>query len=243
MEINKYNELSIAVIGCGSIGKRHVEVLDKMGVGRIIACDPSEEMLKVIKEICPRCEPVSDYREALKEKPFAVYVLTPTKMHIPQAIEALEAGCHVFIEKPLSNSSEGTDRLAEVEKRTRKKVMAGFCFRYHDAHLYAKQILKTGRIGRLVSMRALAGENFPAVHPEYREMYLSKYSGAFEIVHDVDLAIWYADQEVEQVCGIYGPFSDHDFESPDTVEMLMKFKNKCIASVHLDFFRFPDAGK
>ena len=241
MEINnnKYSELTIAVIGCGAIGKRHIEVLDQMGVGRIIACDPSGDRLKVIKEICPRCEPVRAYSEALKKKPFAVYVLTPTQMHIPQAMEALEAGCHVFIEKPLSNSSEGTDKLAEAEKRTGKKVMVGFCFRFHKAHVCAKKILDSGRIGRLVSVRALAGECFPKVHPGYRNMYYSKYSGAFELVHEIDLAIWYAGRDVERVQGVHGAFSDHDFESPDTVEMLLKFKGKCVASVHLNFFQIP----
>ena len=117
--------------------------------------------------------------------------------------------------------------------------MIGLCFRYHEALLYAKNVLNSGRIGRLVSIRSLMGENFPAIHPEYREMYLSKYSGAFDLVHDIDLAIWYANQEVVQAQGIYGAFSDHDFESPDTVELLMKFKDKCVASVHLDFFQTP----
>jgi len=211
-----------------------------MGVGRIIACDPSEDRLKTIREICPRCEPVRDYREALKEKPFAAYILTPTQMHIPQALEALEAGCHVFLEKPISNSSEGVDKLAEAEKRTGKKVMVGFCFRHHVAHLYAREVLKSGRIGRLVSIRSIGGENFPAIHPGYRDMYLSKYSGAFEmIVHNVDLAFWYSEQEVEKVYSVYGPFSDHDFESPDTIEMLLKFKNKCVASLHSDLFQMP----
>ena len=117
--------------------------------------------------------------------------------------------------------------------------MVGFCFRYHKALLYAKKLLDDGEIGRAVSIRALMGEDFPAIHPEYKDMYLSKYSGAFELVHDIDLAIWLAGSEVEDVYGIYGSFSDYEFESPDTVEMLMKFKGKCTASVHLDFFQSP----
>jgi predicted dehydrogenase len=70
-------------------------------------------------------------------------------------------------------------------------------------------------------------------------MYLSKYSGAFELVHDLDLAIWYANQKVDNVYGVYGPFSDYEFESPDTIELLLSFENKCVATVHLDFFQTP----
>jgi len=240
MEVSsKYSNFTVAVIGCGAIGKRHIEVLDKMGLGKIIACDPSNERLADIKVICPRAELVNDYHDALAQKPFAVYILTPTKMHIAQAMEAIEAGAHVFIEKPLSNSSEGTEVLEKAAERLNKKVMIGFCFRYHDALLYAKKELDSGRIGRLVSIRALMGENFPSIHPEYKEMYLSKYSGAFELVHDLDLAIWYANQEVKNVFGVCGPFSDYEFESPDTVEMLVEFKEKCVATVHLDMFQTP----
>ena len=91
MEI-KYSGLKTVVAGCGSIGRRHIEVLLNMGVDNITACDPNEETLKMIKKDFPCVETISNYSEALKEKPFAVFVLTPTKMHIPMAIEALKSG-------------------------------------------------------------------------------------------------------------------------------------------------------
>jgi len=231
--------ISVLVAGLGAIGKRHVDILKELGVGKLFVFDPNADAVKLILDKYPDVTAVDSYEAGLLKKPFAVFVLTPTKMHIPMAIEALEAGAHVFIEKPLSNSSEGIDALKDAMTKANRQVMVGFCMRYHSVLLKAKEILTRGDIGRLVSVRAMVGEDFPSIHPEYKEMYLSKYSGAFELVHDIDLAIWYADMKVKTVYGVYGSFSDYEFESPDTVEMLMEFENKCVATVHLDFFQNP----
>ena len=238
MEIT-FENISVLVAGLGAIGKRHVDILKELGVGKLYVFDPNTDAVKLILDKYPDVEAVDSYEAGLLKKPFAVFILTPTKMHIPMAIEALEAGCHVFIEKPLSNSSEGIDSLKEAMEKANRQVMIGFCMRYHSVLLKAKELLDSGTIGRLVSVRAMVGEDFPSIHPEYKEMYLSKYSGAFELVHDIDLAIWYANQNVKNVYGVYGPFSDYEFESPDTVELLMEFENKCVATVHLDFFQSP----
>lgn len=239
MEVSNYHNLSVLVAGCGAIGKRHIDILKQIGVSNIIVCDPNEAYVKAVTDKYPDLKVAQNYEKGLEQKPFAVFILTPTKMHIPMAIQALKNGAHVFIEKPLSNSSEGVEELKKTMTECGKQVMVGFCFRYHDAMKKVKRMLENGTIGRLVSIRAMVGEDFPSIHPEYKEMYLSKYSGAFELVHDLDLAIWFSGQSVCETYGVYGPFSDYEFESPDTVELLLKFENKCVATVHLDLFQTP----
>ena len=117
--------------------------------------------------------------------------------------------------------------------------MVGLCFRYHKGLLKARQIVDAGRIGRIVSIRALMGEHLPDVRPDYRDLYLAKYNGAFELMHDIDLAIWFAGQEARTVHSIHGRFSDIGIEAPDLVEILLEFPDRCVASVHLDFFQLP----
>ena len=82
------------------------------------------------------------------------------------------------------------------------------------------------------------GEHFPDMRPDYLSTYYVKYSGAFELVHDLDLAIYIADEEPISCSGFFGSYSGLGFESPDTVEMLVQFRN-CLANVHLDFFQSP----
>lgn len=233
-------QLRVLVAGCGSIGKRHIEVLQSLGITDLAACDPSEASRQAVAEAAPGIRLYADYTEALSaERPNAVFILTPTRLHIGMATQALEAGAHVFIEKPLANSPEGVERLQSLAESKGRKIMVGFCFRYHQVLQKAKAMLDAEHIGRLVSVRALMGEPFYAIHPDYMNLYYSKYSGAFELVHDLDLAIWFAGQEIESVQSVYGSFSDMGMHSPDTVEMLVQFKDRCVANVHLDFFQTP----
>lgn len=239
-QVKDYSSIKALVVGFGSIGKRHVDILMKMGVKAIACSDTSEVCRRQFAEVLPSAPLYSNYDEALDDfKPNAVFIFTPTKLHIPMARKAIEHNAHVFIEKPLCYSTDGAVELDALAKRMNRKVMVGFCFRYHDALLKAKRMLNEGVIGRLVSIRSLMGEPFYTIHPEYMDMYYSKYSGTFELVHDIDLAIWFAGQEIKQVKGIYGSFSEMGMDSPDTVEMLIEFEDKCVANVHLDFFQTP----
>ena len=234
------NRLRVLVAGCGSIGQRHIEVLRGLGISELAACDPSEVSRAAVAQAAPGIRLYAEYADALAaEKPDAVFILTPTRLHIRMAMQALEAGAHVFIEKPLANSPEGVAGLQALAQEKRLKVMVGFCFRYHEVLRKAKTMLEAGEIGRLVSVRAMMGEPFYAIHPDYMNLYYSKYSGAFELVHDLDLAIWFAGQDILRVQSVYGSFSDMGMASPDTVEMLLTFQDRCVANVHLDFFQTP----
>ena len=70
-------------------------------------------------------------------------------------------------------------------------------------------------------------------------MYLAVHNGAFELMHDLDLALWYAGQPVKKLHCVYGTYSDIGIQSPDVVEFLLDFEDRCTASVHLDFFQRP----
>ena len=99
--------------------------------------------------------------------------------------------------------------------------------------------MDSGRIGRLVSIRELMGEHLPDIRPDYRSLYLALHNGAFELMHDLDLALWYAGQPVKRSYCVYGTYSDIGIQSPDVVEFLLDFEDRCTASVHLDFFQSP----
>ena len=133
-----------------------------------------------------------------------------------------------MLEKPLSDTTEGLAELETLAAGSGKKVMVALCFRYHEGLLRAKEHLDSGRIGRLVSIRALMGEHLPDVRPDYRTMYLAKYNGAFELMHDLDLALWYAGRPVKRLHCVYGTYSDIGIQSPDVVECLLDFADRCV---------------
>lgn len=228
-------DLSVLVVGCGSIGKRHARVLHGMGVKDLRACDPIEAQRDgLAREVPARL--YSAYEEALTAKPDAVVICTPPKMHVPMARQAIESGAHVFCEKPLSDSSDGIDELVEAVNRTKRKFTVGYCYRYHDGLRKAKGLLDSGVYGRLVSIRCMMGEHLPSVRPDYKALYSSKSGGAYDLLHGVDLAVWFASTPVQRVSCMAGNYSDIGIEAPDFAEMLVGF-DRCLASIHLDFFQ------
>ena len=239
MAAGDWRTLSVLIAGCGSIGKRHSRVLSSIGIRDIRICDPLEQQRKALIEQGPAFRQYADYEEALAAKPDAVLICTPPDLHIPMAIRALRSGAHVLCEKPLSSSLQGVDELAAVIESTGRTFMVAFCFRYHEGLVRAKAHLESGRVGRLVAIRCRMSENLPEVRPDYQGLFTLKQGGAFDLTHEVDLACWFAKGAVTEVRSIHGACSDIGFTAPDVVELVLRFENRCIAGVHLDFFSFP----
>jgi len=232
-----WRDFSALLVGCGSIGRRHAAVLRGLGLGDIRVCDPSSDQIAQLVKDISDVRVVESFEAGLAEGPDTVFILTPPKLHIPQAIRSVRAGAHVFSEKPLAHRLERFDELADAVEETGLVMMVGLCFRFHEGLLRAKRLVEEGKIGRLVSIRALMGERLPDVRPDYRTLFAAKYLGAFDLVHDLDLALWYAYLPVAEAHAFYGAISDIGITAPDVVEILVRFEGECMASVHLDFFQ------
>lgn len=229
---------SVLIAGCGSIGRRHARVLREIGVTDLRACDPLPAQRDALaRETAVRM--FASYEEGLASRPGTVFVCTPPQLHVPMAHEAIAAGAHVFCEKPLSDTSRGLDDLAAAAQRAGRQVMTGLCFRYHAGLLRARSVLQSGKFGRLVGIRCLMGEHFPTVRPDYRTLFTARQGGAFDLTHEVDLAVWFAGLPVARVRCLAGQLSDVEMTAPDHAEILIGFDGPCLASVHLDFFQQP----
>lgn len=236
---NDWQQLTVLVAGCGSIGRRHLRVLHELGVSDLHACDPTASAREAVSEELPAVKLLESYEAGLEISPDAVFICTPPKMHVSMAQQAICSGCHVFMEKPVSDTLDGVDELAAQAERSQKKLMVGLCFRYHEGVARLREHFDAGRLGRLVCIRSLMGEHLPDVRPDYRDLFSAKYNGAFDLVHDVDLALWFADQPVRRIQSLFGNYSDIGIEAPDMVELLIDFEDRSAASVHLDFFQRP----
>jgi predicted dehydrogenase len=93
MEVNKsdFRDISVLIAGCGSIGKRHVRILAALGVKNICACDPVKEQLDKLINETPIVSACNSFEDGLNQKPDFVFILSPTKLHIPMAMEAINA--------------------------------------------------------------------------------------------------------------------------------------------------------
>lgn len=236
MEINT---LSVLVAGCGSIGRRHVRVLRSLGMQDIRICDPDPQQRGALLAEGPVSAVYEDFGAALRDRPDTVLICTPPELHIPMAVQALESGAHVLSEKPLSDSLDRVQELAAAVEGSGKVFAVGFCFRHHEGLTLARRYLQEGAIGRLVSLRLCMGEHLPEVRPDYRKLFTLTRGGAFDLTHEIDLACWFADRPFTEVRCLHGACSDLGFTASDLVELIVRFGERCIASVHLDLFGLP----
>jgi predicted dehydrogenase len=232
----------ILVAGVGSIGKRHTEVLySSLRCRDITVYDPVANSTKAVLEKYPGIKTVSSFEEGLSGKPDAVWITTPTALHVKQTIQALEAGCHVMVEKPLDVSLEHTARLKEMTKSAKKIVSVAFCWRKYTGMVRVKEIVKSGILGKIVSVRAKMTEFFPDARPDYKNTYYIKYGGVMEQIHALDNALWIAGGEPKKICGICGSYADLGFESPDNAEILFETDTSVICNISLSFSRSPSS--
>lgn len=232
-----WRDTSVLIVGAGSIGSRHFSILQELGVSRLAACDNDSAKLEVLREALGTDELYPTLSEALQHDFGAVFICTPPALHIGQAHAAIEAGCDVFCEKPLSDSPEGIDELSRLVQDRGKLLMVGLCLRFHEGLRLAKQRLDEGAIGRLVAVRAMVGEYLPEIRPDFQTLFTTQTTGAFDLMHEVDLAVWYANGPPRWVTAMTGNHSDVPMKAPDLAEILVEFNGGVIGSIHLDFFQ------
>ncbi len=109
--------LSALIVGCGSIGRRHARVLRSLGLRDLRACDLSAEQRAALAAEGPVRAQFDSFGAGLAAKPDTVFICTPPSLHVGMAVQALDGGCHVFCEKPLSSGLDGLDALERAIAR------------------------------------------------------------------------------------------------------------------------------
>ena len=118
----------------------------------------------------------SDLNEALAARPTAAFICNPTSLHMPIALAAARAGCHLFIEKPVSHTLEEVDELIGIVERQRLTATVAYQLRFHPLVKRMSALLAERAIGRVVSVHAEVGEYLPGWHPyeDYRQSYAAR---------------------------------------------------------------------
>ncbi|MGK6350398.1 Gfo/Idh/MocA family protein [Parapedobacter sp. DT-150] len=145
--------LRVLVVGCGNMGASHAQAyhdMDEFEICGLVSTGDSKVKLNAL--LGGGYLLYRDFEEALAAtRPDAVCISTYPDTHEAYAIRAMEAGCHVFIEKPLADSVEGAERVAAVAARTGRKLVVGYILRYHPS--WQRFIELSGKLGKPLVMR------------------------------------------------------------------------------------------
>ncbi len=145
--------LRVLVVGCGNMGASHATAyqgLEGVEICGLVSKGKSKEVLD--KKLGGGYTLFNDFHDALKTtQPDAVCIATYPDTHERYAIEALEQGCHVFIEKPLADSVKGAERVAQAAKKANKKLVVGYILRHHPS--WEKFVELSHQLGKPLVMR------------------------------------------------------------------------------------------
>lgn len=189
--------IKCGVIGLGWFGEHHVDTLKELPLADVRAvCTRREEHLKNIASKYNIPQSYTDYHELLANEDIdLVSVVTHVKDHKQIVIDALKAGKHVFVEKPMADTPEECDEIIKAVKETDKFFMVGHICRFGVDYAIAKEKIESGKIGKILSIHAkrnLAGW--------ITESHLQKISALFgDGIHDLDLALWYTKSKPKSV--------------------------------------------
>jgi predicted dehydrogenase len=149
----KGKKFKIAFIGCGGIANTHAEVLSKMDDVEIVAgCDIVPHRLDVWQQRFGKQPVYADWKKMLKDVDCdGVSVCTPNGVHMQPAVDALNAGRHVIVEKPMAMNAGECEKMIAAAKKANKKLSVGFQYRYHPSSQFLE-----GQFGDIMFTRCQA---------------------------------------------------------------------------------------
>ena len=230
---------AIAVLGLGSIGMRHARNLLELGCA-VSGFDPDPARRALLEG---EGGIALAAREVAFEGVAAVVIATPSAHHAADLADAVAAGRHVFVEKPLAHSTDGLDALLAQAAARNLTVFAGFMLRYHPAVERIRTLIDQGVIDRVATLRAVCGSWLPAWRPgqDYRSGYTADPASGgviLDIVHEIDLACHLAGPATVAACAA-GRSGLLEMASEDVADIVLLHQGGIRSNLHLDYLARP----
>ena len=217
--------VKIGLIGCGNVAmKRHLPILQSFKDVEIttLADTDMDRLDRAIKKF-GALKAFEDYRALIEDSTISTVVIcTPPESHAEIAHLAIQAGKHLFIEKPLALSVQDCDKLITLAKQSSLKIMVGFKLRWHRLVRQAKNLLSSEVLGPVKAIRYVATCAYREHEPEWLKYRRSGGGMLIEYgVHMFDLWRHLLVSEVEEVFAI----SQTGFWEDETASLTARMAN------------------
>ena len=229
------NKVRIGSVGLGRLGLEHAKnIAGRLQNAELAAlCDVDKPRLDNVADQLGIKNRFTSFEEMLACKEIdAVALVSPSALHAKQIVLAMNAGRHVFSEKPLGVTvGECKEAEKAVEAHPELVFLPGFMRRFDESYKYAHDKVTAGEIGRPLLFRSYSQDMEKFIDGAIA---FAPHSGGHFLdmcVHDIDLARWFTGSEPESVYAIGGCYAHPEFgqyKDGDNVSCLMKFKNECM---------------
>jgi predicted dehydrogenase len=213
----------------GSIGERHLRCAHRIDRAELAICEINTDLRRTIAQRYGIRRAYADFDAALATRPTAAVICVPAHLHTSLALRLVESGIHVLIEKPLSTSLDGVDRLRQAAIRHKVIAAVAYVLRTNPNLIAMREALHSGRFGPTVQLIAIAGQNFRFYRPGYRNTYYkdrAQGGGAIQdaLTHFVNAAEWLIGP-IDRVVADAAHRVVPDVEVEDTVHVLARHQD------------------
>jgi predicted dehydrogenase/RimJ/RimL family protein N-acetyltransferase len=224
--------VKVAVLGLGSIGRRHARILRVLG-NEVTGFD--------VRGVAP-IEGVrrADSEASALRAADAVIVASPPSEHLRQAHLALQAGAHTLVEKPFAPSADGLASLGAFARKRGLVLRVAMNLRFHPGVSTVHRLLSTGTIGRPLRASVWCGSWLPGWRPgsDYRDTYSAqrKLGGGvlLDAIHELDYALWTLGPVV-RVRALLAHVSQLELDVEDLATLVLEHAGGTVTSVALDY--------
>lgn len=244
----------ILFIGLGGAGQRHLRLFKKNLDGKNVDFIAYRSINKTPllnpdfsvnqKDTIDSFYGIKTYNnleKALALKPDLAVISTPSSMHLEYAQLCAEQSIDVFVEKPLSNSTDGIQKFKETVEKNKVTVQVGLQRRFHPHFSRVNDIIKAREIGQVLTVNFTVASYIPRWHPY--EDYLKLYACRKELgggvllteIHEIDLAVWYFGVPSSVIC-VGGTYSNVGMDVEDTVRLTLDYV-KFSVQINLTFWQ------
>ncbi|MFH2069057.1 MAG: Gfo/Idh/MocA family oxidoreductase [Candidatus Omnitrophota bacterium] len=224
--------LKVGVVGCGNMGAWHLKKYSELPNVKIVAvCEINEVLLKkAVQEYgAPRL--FTDYREMAKMEDLdAVSIVLPNFLHLPGALEFLNAGKDVLCEKPMARTYAEAEKMLKKAKEKKRVLMVNMNHRWRPENSMLKELAAGGRFGEIYYLHARWLRNHTFSEKQKKNLWFAnkeKSGGGTLIdigIHMLDLSLWIMDdfQPVSVSASVYNKFYS---SVDDLASALIRFQN------------------
>ena len=229
--------MKLLVLGCGSIGARHAR--NAAPLAEVGLHDPAPGLAKTLAAETGATA-FDSVEAAWAWHPDACIVAAPNRAHLPLALEAVVAGAHLLIEKPISHTLDGVESLLDSAEVRGLKVFVGCNMRFHKGPATLHGAL--GEIGKPLFGRAHFGNHLPSMRPgaDYRTLYFaSREEGGgaiLDAIHELDMMAWLLGPISAVTCDA-GRIGDLEIDVEDYASLALRHRAGPRSEIHLDYLQ------
>jgi UDP-N-acetylglucosamine 3-dehydrogenase len=239
-------KLRVGIIGLGQIAKLgHIPGYQKTGAVVTAACDANEATAKQVCENFGIPKYYLDWKEMLAAGGFdAVSICTPPTLHSAMVIECARRGLPVLVEKPMAPNLSDCDQMIKAAQDNNVLLMVSHNQRYMPAHMKAKEIIESGRLGKPYIVQTVFGHGGPEKWSPSGQWYFSPEVAKMGVMsdlgyHKIDLIQWLLDQEIIEIGASMGTF-EKETTLEDSVACVLKFSKGVIGTMIASWVYKPD---